>query len=84
MHRVEDLLIPRATTEISRERLADLVIGRVGNASEQIVGRDHEPGRAEAALHRSRLGEGRLHPVRRPVLGEALDGDNVMAVRLRS
>ena len=83
MHRVEDLLVPGAAAEIPRERLADLVVRGVGNAPEEIVGRDHEARGAEAALHGAGLDESRLHPVRRPVLRQALDGHDLVAVRLR-
>ena len=59
--RVEDLLVAGAAAEVPGERLADLVLARVGRALEQRGGRDDQPGRAEAALHRARVDERLLH-----------------------
>src|SRR5207302_1851682 len=60
-HRVEDLRVAGAAAEVAGERLADLVFARVGDALEQRGRGNDEPGRAEPALHRSRLDERLLH-----------------------
>ena len=62
-HGVEDLRVAGAAAEVARERLADLVVGRVRDAPQQVGGRDDEPGRAEAALHGARVDERLLHRV---------------------
>src|SRR5215211_2152179 len=80
---VEDLRVAGAATEISRQGLADLVVARCRVPREQIRGRDDQPGRAEAALHRARLSERLLHRMQLPFVGEALDRDDVVAVGLR-
>ena len=84
MHGVEDLLVPGAAAEVPRERLADLVVGRVGNAAAG----DRRPRRRSPAC--------RSRTARRPssanasctgcsvaVRGEPLDRDDLVAVRLR-
>ena len=50
---------------------------------EQVGGRDDEAGRAEAALHRAGLDERLLDAVEPVLAGEALDGDDLVTVRLR-
>ena len=79
---VEDLLIAGAAAEVARERLADLVVARIRAAGEQVRRRDDEPRRAEAALDGARLDEGLLHAVQAAALGQALDGDHLVAVGL--
>ena len=82
LDRVEDLRVPRAAAKVARQRLADLVVGRVRAARQQVGGRDHEPWRAEAALNRARLGESRLNRMQLAVLGQPLDRHELVAVRL--
>ena len=60
---VEDLLVARAAAEVAGQRLADLGIGGVRVARQQVVAGDDQPRRAEAALHRARLDEGLLDGV---------------------
>src|SRR5215212_9134764 len=83
-HGVEDLRVARAATEIARERLADLVLVRLGLVREQVRGRDHEPGCAETALHGARLDEGLLNAMEPAVVGQALDRHHLVAVGLSS
>ena len=82
VNRVEDLLVPGAAAEVPGERLADLVVARIGHAAEEVGRGDDEPRRAEAALHRARLGERALHRMELAVARETLDRDDVVAVRL--
>ena len=83
VHRVEDLLVPGAAAEVARERLADLVLASGPGAPKEILRRDDEPGRAEAALHRARLRECRLHRVQLAARREPLHGHDLVPVRLR-
>src|SRR6266550_1611479 len=80
--RVEALRVPRAAAKVARQGLADLVLARVRAAREQVGGRDDEAGRAEAALNRARLGEGRLNRMQLAVLGQPLDRHELVTVRL--
>src|SRR5581483_6084134 len=61
----------------------DLVVGRARHAREQVAGRHHEPGRAEAALDGARLDERLLHRVELAVAREPLDRHDVVPVGLR-
>src|SRR5204862_5976571 len=65
------------------ERLADLVVVRVGGVGEKVGRRDYQTRGAEAALDGAGLGEGMLNGVQLLVLVEPLDGDHVVALRLR-
>ena len=47
----EDPAVAGAAAQVARDGLANLQLGGVGIALEQVVHADHEPGRAEAALH---------------------------------
>ena len=82
MDGVEDLLVPRAAAEVSGQRLADLVVGRIGNPAEELGRRDDESRSAEAALDGTRVGERLLHGVELSVLAQILDGDDLVAVGL--
>src|SRR5688572_29911888 len=82
MNRVEDLLVPGAAAEISGQRLADLVVARVGDAPQQIRRGDHETGRAEPALDGSRVGERLLDPMQLSARAEPLDRHDRVTVRL--
>ena len=62
-HGLDDLLVARAAAQVAGQRLADLGVVRVGVAGQQVVGRDQQPGRAEAALHRAGVDERLLHRV---------------------
>src|SRR5665811_983252 len=82
MHRIEDLLVSRAATEVSGERLADLRVARMLAALEQVMGGDDQPGGAEAALDRAGLEEGLLHRVQLVAVAQALDGHDVSTLGL--
>ena len=74
MHRLEDLAVPRAAADVPGERLLYLGVARLGIRAQQRDRRDHEAGRAEAALHRARVDERLLHGMH-PLHGpERLDG----------
>src|SRR6478672_10825339 len=78
----DDVLIARTATEVSLDRVADLVVGRIGVARQQVDrGHDHARG-AEAALQSVLLPEGRLHRVELIAVGKALDGLDLRAVGL--
>ena len=66
------------------ERLADLVVGRARGVLEQVDRRDDQARRAEAALHGAGGDERLLHAMQLPSGGDALDGDDLVAVGLRS
>ena len=82
-HRVEDLLVAGAAAEVAREGLADLVVRRARRVIEQVDGGDDQAGRAEPALHGAGGEKRLLDAVQRTVLGDALDGDDVVPVGLR-
>src|SRR4029078_1819923 len=81
--RVEDLRVARAAAEVAGQRLADLVVARRRVALQQVGGRDDQPRRAEAALHGASLAERLLHAVELALARETLDGDDLVALRLR-
>src|SRR5581483_3021814 len=84
LDRLDDLRVAGAATEIAGERRPDRPLARMRLALEEICDRDHEPGRAEAALHRADGEECLLHAVERAVVREALDRAHVPPVELRS
>ncbi len=65
------------------ERLADLVVRRIGHAAQEIGRGDDETRRAEAALHGAGIRECLLHGMERRLPAETLDGDDLVPVRLR-
>ena len=82
-HRVHDALVPGATTEVARQRFADVLITRVGVVAQERRHRHDEPGRAEPALQAMAVAKRRLH--RRQLAvgpGDALDRRDVGAVGL--
>ena len=83
-HGVQDLLVARAAAQVAGERLADLGSSSgCGTRVEQVVHRDDQARRAEAALHRAGLEERAAAPGAAPSLvGEPLDRDDVTALRL--
>ena len=82
LHRVDDVLIAGAAAEIAFEAVADLFVGRIGIALEQLLGRHDHAGSAEAALEAMLVPEGFLHGVELAVGGEAFDGHHLAAIRL--
>ena len=82
VHRVDDLLVPGAPAEVAGQRLADLVVVRVGLPLEQVRRRDEQPRRAEAALDRARREERVLQGMQCVRESERLDGADLPAVGL--
>src|SRR5712691_4501988 len=82
LHRLDDVHVARAATEVALETLPDLVIGRVRVLREE-VGRGHdEAGGAVAALQAVLVPERLLQRVELAVLGHALDRGEVPALGL--
>src|SRR5579864_7635078 len=81
-HRVDDVLVAGATTEIAFEAVPDLFFGRVGIPLEQLSrGHDHT-GRAEAALEAVLVPERFLDWMQVPVGGQTLDGGELAPIGL--
>src|SRR5262245_45037793 len=59
--RLDDVHVPRAAAEISRDRPTDVVVARVPVLLEQRRGDEHHAGGAEPALQSVFLLEGSLH-----------------------
>src|SRR5919204_3007129 len=79
-HRLHHLRVARATAEVAGEGLADLVLGRVWHASEQVARREELAGQAEAALESVLVPERLLDRVQLLAGGEALDRRDLCAV----
>src|SRR5215207_4790209 len=56
----DDPLVAGAATEVPGEALAHVLLGRLGDAAQQVPGGDEQPRGAEPALHGTRLEEGGL------------------------
>src|SRR5438105_5418893 len=83
IHGPPDRRVPGAAAEVARDALLDLLRRRLGVLPQQPDHRQHEAGRAEAALQAVTFVEGLLDGVQRSaVAGEALDGRHVMALPL--
>jgi len=63
LHRLDDLGVPRAPTEVPREGLLDLGARRARPRVEEGARREHHPRLTEAALQRAACVEGVLHRV---------------------
>ena len=72
LDRVDDRRVARAAAEVPGEHVDDLLAGRAA-AREEVVGRDQDPGRAEAALERVVALERLLERRQRRRPGERLD-----------
>ncbi len=83
-HGGEDAAVARAAAEVARERLADVVVGRIGLARQQRRGGDDQAGSAEAALHGAGGDERALHGMQPPVGCKALDRHDLPPVGLRA
>ena len=81
-HRVDDVLISGAAADVALEAVADLLLGRVGIAIDDLLGRHDHAGRAEAALQSVLVPESLLHRVELAVSGQAFDGQDARAVGL--
>src|SRR3712207_308849 len=82
MDRVEYLLVAGAAAEVAGQCLPDLGVCRIRVSSEQVVGGNYEPGRAEPALHPSGLDERLLNRVEVLAIGYRFDGDDLAALGL--
>src|SRR5882762_10608626 len=83
LHRLDDLLIAGAAAQVSADRIADLLFGRIRIRVQQSLGSDQHPWSAVAALQAVRLAEAVLQDAQRSVgFGETLDGGDAVAVRL--
>ena len=83
LHRLIDLQIPRASTQIAQQRILDLVARRRRIYVEERAGREKETGCAVAALGSAQLREGVLKRMQRSTPRHSLDGfDRALGVRL--
>src|SRR6267378_2123362 len=83
LHRLDDLLIAGAAAQVSADRIANLLFGRIRIRIQQSLGGDQHPWSAVAALQAVRLAEAVLQDAQRSVgFGETLDGGDAVAVRL--
>src|SRR3954453_7192085 len=80
--RRDDVLVARAAAVVALDRVADLVIRRIGVAGEEVRGGHDHAGRAEPALKAVLLPERRLERVELLAVGEALDRADGAAVGL--
>src|SRR5208282_2625705 len=84
LDRLDDVLIAGASAQVAFQRLADLRLGRIGVATEQVSrGHDHTR-RAVAALKAVLFPEAFLNGVHLAVFGEALDSRDLTALGLHS
>ena len=82
LHRPDDVVVAGAPAQVALEPAADLVLGRLRVVVEQVDRLHDHARRAVAALEGVTLVEGGLHRVQLAVLGEPLDGGDLLAVRL--
>ena len=79
---IHDLLVAGAPAQVAGQGLADLQVVRLRHPAQQVVRGDDQARRAEAALDGAGLHERLLDRVQPGRLGQALDGDDVAALRL--
>src|SRR5207244_2658947 len=84
LNRFKDLLIPRAATEISRQRFADLIARRMRMLVQQRLRRDEESRRAVAALRGAEIGERFLKRMEPTVSGESFDRRDAATLALHT
>ena len=81
MHRVHDIEIARAATQVALKALGDFFLAGIGVFGDQVhTGHDHAWG-TKPALQGMALGEGFLHRMQVP-LGQALHGGDLGALEL--
>src|SRR4051812_34383149 len=78
--RRDDVLVARATADLTGDRDTDLLVGRVRIGVEQRAGGEHHARRAEAALQAVLLHEALLHRIEHAALLHALDGAHLVPV----
>src|SRR5690349_8219853 len=83
LDRLDDVVVARAAADVAVERFADLRLARLRVVLQQVDGRHHHAGGAEAALQAVALAERGLHRVQLAVGGEALDGRDLGALHLQ-
>ena len=81
-HRLDDVVVPRAAAEVALEPHPDLVFGGMRVLVEQPDRGHHHARGAVAALEPVVLHERLLHRVHLAVLGESLDGEDLLSVCL--
>src|SRR5215470_7389261 len=81
-HRLDDVLIAGAATEIGREHVEQLLVIDIGILLQRIGGQHQEARRAEAALQRMMRDEGALQRMQVVGRAEPFDGADVLALRL--
>ncbi len=79
---LDDVDVAGAAAEVAGDRLANLVVGRIGIAFEEGDGGHHHAGRAEAALQAMLLEEALLHRMQDAALLQPLDGADLRAIGL--
>src|ERR671918_154598 len=82
LHRLDDVHVAGAATDVAGQRPANLVLGSVGIVLEERGGGEHHPGCAEAALKAVLLLECFLDGMELPVASQSLDGRYLATVRL--
>src|SRR5581483_10826547 len=70
LYGLDDVLVAGAAAEVTREPLANLALGGIGAAPQQIDGREDHARCAVAALQPVLVPEGLLQRVQRPLLGQ--------------
>src|SRR5690242_19533507 len=81
-HRLDDVLVAGAAAQVARQRPADLFLARVRVLVEQLLGGQHHPRRAEAALEPVLLPKALLKRVQLAGGGHALHGGDLVPVGL--
>src|ERR1051325_2885293 len=82
LHRVDDVLIPRAPADIAFQPFANFFFRRIRIAIENLFRRDDHPRRAEPALQTMLVPERLLYFVQLPTHGQPFDGEHVRSVGL--
>src|SRR5699024_3405079 len=78
----QNLLVSGTATQVPRQSLTDLLVGRIRIAVHEVVRGDHKTRGAEAALHGTALHEGFLHRVQLVALREPLHGADLTTLDL--
>jgi len=81
-YRADNILISSASANIAIQSMADLLIGGVRVAIQQIHHGDDHTGRAEATLQAVLLPEGILHGMQLAICGDAFNRGNTATIGL--
>src|SRR5215470_12182811 len=79
---LEDVLIPGAAAGVSRDGLAYLRFTRLAIPTDQLICRQHQAGRAVAALQAVRFPKGFLDWMERSIFCKSFDRQNLSSVGL--